>query len=362
MTDRNIDDAPPMAVFCLASVIREHERFERFLQLLQSIRAQEKKPLGFCMSIYLDPTLGITRDQLREHCTGLTCPSKNTHILWQEVALPQFMGYRALANRVSHWFGHPNLWLGFTDDDDLWNMTRVVNYENLLAQLHGHEQRATVSCVCIAQKTWQKRTKCCQIKNASDVSAALHCGCVETARYSVESGNGEYGDLMIPVALLQEFCAEHQYYVEHNRYCDMMFYKFARFYTRNGFTNSLLVQPIEQGIWTYFYRKSGAEYASVTMPEYSILLQPKHFENEAQRWVELLEVAHEGGLFAITRFQEQLNKIKKGGGQKTLITFLRIFVICAARQADFSGFYEVKLPDAVEKCMRIATKILPKNG
>ncbi len=208
-----------MLIFCLASVIKEKTRWGYFLQLLDSIRAQTRKPEGLCISIHVDPALNITQSELQEKCWGLTHNpnNKNTHILWQGKALRQFEGYEMLMQRIPAWFADDTTttppWIGFTDDDDLWNKSRVALFEETLAGSETLEVASSVSSVCIPQRTEVKREACCAIASAEDVTKALVCGCVKVTFYpDPQRGLFEYVDSVVPLPVVKDFFRQNQYY------------------------------------------------------------------------------------------------------------------------------------------------------
>ncbi len=356
-------------IFCLASVITEKARFVRFLQLLQSIRDQEQKPAGLCISIHLSPALGITREQLQNYCRKLTCRSNNTRILWQNDAHSQFVGYQHLLRLLPGWFADPDnnnstlpLWVGFTDDDDLWSRGRVACYTHMLEELYSNEKRAVTSALCITQKTWQVRADCCQIEKASDVVPALQCGCVRTKCHDAETETTEYVNLVVPLARMKEFCEEYAYYIEHSRYCDVVFFDFARYYTRNGQTNTVTCQSDKIGDWAYFYRYSGSEYASATLP-YSCITW-ENLEYEAQRWVELLEVprhekSHESQWKP--RFVKLVENIRDHGPPGMFSMFIRSFAKHLTERTKLAATYKVKLPNTMKYYAHFWRKITAES-
>ncbi len=253
-------------VTCVSSVIQDRERYDLLQAMLQSVRDQTILPDGFCISVYVNPSLGIENRALQKLFKGLTRHCDGTKILRQPSVKTQFQGYKDLAQKIPGWFKQEDIWIMFSDDDDLWGTERVQYYNwahTMVAPEIADRTRLTFPKTC----THFVCTRC-HIRTSSDVDAAIECGCVKFHDVTEAHIINEYTDHAIPFNTFRAFFTrQNDFYIDQNRCCDMQFSEFVYYYPSRGEGKTLSAMPHDANHWIYFYRKADTEkYTSVTSP------------------------------------------------------------------------------------------------
>lgn len=253
-----------MKIVCfIASVIKDERRLGYFRYLLDSIRAQTRPMTQLYISIHI--ALNLSTEEWKKLFSSL--PGSPV-ILRQKQPKRQFVQYRELFNRASKELQGEQTFILFSDDDDLWHPQRVERYmqfvEKTALLCPGNFSR--MSSIQSREETEQGLPcQSCRQNNESDVDFMLKCGCIKIATYPMEQGpvHTEYHQFLVKPYILQEFLEQHRQLVDTNRFADMEFRDFVRFYKdKEGFVTGQLAAPH----WMYYYRKCDATYNAVTKP------------------------------------------------------------------------------------------------
>lgn len=255
-------------IICMVgSVITNVERFKHFKDMIDSVSIQTEKIDLFFLSIYIDPKLGIDKQEVNDMLTKL--PSRSL-LLRQKRPKKQFAQYRHMVSHLyNKEFDLKKTWLMFSDDDAIWNTTRV---QTLLAAantipLYDEISSGVFTSICMPENVKQKKEKCCEIHSASDVNKAANHDCItyvlQTGEDIQNNANSKRGvrvnhqEFMVRPALLIDFLRENKYMVENNRFSNMDFRIFASTYKTDQSYRTMYVPPSE---WLYFSRSQEKEY------------------------------------------------------------------------------------------------------
>jgi len=223
-----------------------------FRQMLHSIGAQHRQ---------LDEPLYLAASGERAHSfDGGTLPFRVVAVRPDDRAhvWPQFVAYnhaiaRARADYGDRW---ENVWLMFTDADDLWSPNR---YTSTLEAVDEGAPHADVYFVVDASSVHNvDEEDAASFVNANDVNVGIADG-----RISVKVGMRdlqEYTNLCVRSAVVEEFFERYGTLVE-CAYIDRLFVRFVMTYGGED-GRSLRYEPI--GGWSYFYRHHDQSLTSLS--------------------------------------------------------------------------------------------------
>lgn len=283
------DEGENKIVVFLASVIDHRNRFLRMVQMLDSVRLQHTKPDIFCISIFIDKeAVDVDRAEIAKLFSNLTHRNATVHVVLQKNRKPQFVQFEELLKKfTSSWYPEKShVWVTFTDDDDLWHANRIRMFSYALSQVHL--QAHPVSGCNVSEDNTHDQPGCCNVKTPDDVDKAYACGCAEQSILPTDN-RVEYHRCIVPLWLMLAFFEKYPFYVQTNRYIDMLFSTYIHSYGKGAWKH-ITIQP-EDGAWSYFYRNGQHEYPCVTAPLGDNL---KGFEGVCERTVEQLEIPSMG--------------------------------------------------------------------
>lgn len=157
--------------------------------------------------------------------------------------LSQFEHYKCLTQFFTRTGGYPeDLYVIFTDDDDLWHPHRAVSYlrfyEQLMQRPEGFESGPFAMGSLI--DAWKE----VKAYSADDVDALVRSGALPFRSQVIPQ---DYVALCVPFKILEEFIGKAPPEVLRHRYADACFLTFVR-----AKQPDMLLGQTEH--WTYFYR------------------------------------------------------------------------------------------------------------
>ena len=306
------------SVCLLASVINHENRFIHLLEMLKSMKDQINQIDIFCVSIHILPELNISDNQIKElffENTGI----RKIKIIIQKNPKTQFEQIKELCEMfTTKWFSNINtkdVWVIFTDDDDIWNQYRTSLYLNALKKIYENEnvERTKITGVQVSEETNHIDPTCCSITNFIDVDDAIECGCVNIS--SKTNTYVEYHRWMVPLSGLLAFLKDFPFFVHHNRYTDVMFSMYNRIIESND--KGHIQISLDKPYWSYFYRNGSMEYPCVSK---SILDSNTldGFKQYIDISLEQLEIPKLGGYALINLKKSLLSAINAGNDIKMM--------------------------------------------
>lgn len=345
----------PKSVVFLASVVTQQERWLKMGQLVKSIQDQVFKPDLFCVSIYVAPSLAISRDVISATFSGLSRTMGGVFVLLQSKPKKQFAQIYELCQRLKTKWLPPqddmsHVWVTFTDDDDLWHPKRFQLFQEMLdvrySDAPNNFSLDNTSGFKVITKTDHIRPNCCSITNPLDVDKAISCGCVVLSQK--ETSFLEYHMWMTKVSILLEFLEKFRFYAFENRYCDVLFSMVLNSY-KHLTHGSMSAVP---EIWTYFYRNGQQEYASVTNPAFSRTNETEAFSLYVDMTLEQLEIVGPLMRDGFNGLEISLRDAKKAG--KSLVALQRIINKKRCDREILAKKYGMELPH-IDQLQRITS-------
>lgn len=169
--------------------------------------------------------------------------------------LSQFEHYKLLSEKVIEIYG-PDIFILFTDDDDLWNTSRVKVYSECIIQMDEQIQNISSfksssyadSTILNNGCTAGPNSIIKEINSPKDVDINLQSGFIQITS-SIDT-YGEYWEYCVQLKYLQEFISKASIDILRNKYCDLCFVKFIRLYD----LDNKIIAIIKNDDWLYFHR------------------------------------------------------------------------------------------------------------
>ena len=243
-----------MSVFSLVAFCASHidglERLKCFRAMLTSWKEQSF-PVYLYVCLSCEPAVGnvvqrVLEQAKAEHPMLQTC----THT----GRLSQFEHYRCLTQFFSRKGGYPeDLYVIFTDDDDLWHPHRAASYLRFYEQLHQRPEGFDSGPFALLSMidAWKK----VNAYSAEDVERLVSAGDLPFKPQAIPQ---DYVALCVPFRILEEFIAKASPELLRHRYADVCFLTFVR-------AKDPKMKIGQTQYWTYFYRfDDKREQASLT--------------------------------------------------------------------------------------------------
>ena len=240
---------PPRVFALLATHIRSQARLASLCACLQSITEQQTAAASVMLSWSAEPELR----EVVEHVLQVWSSEQTfaVQVCAQQQQLSQFEHYAALSQQIPHQQGE--VWVIFSDDDDLWHPARVHNYLSAIQswlQRDDAQNLGALVCTRHCSPTGPLDAPPC---SAAQVSALLAAGGAQMVGPSTPDGSAainnhkqEYFDFAIRVQLLHSFVQAANQAVLSHIFADVAFRQWIR-------SSPLLKVFFTPPDWMYFY-------------------------------------------------------------------------------------------------------------
>jgi len=220
------EDAEPIGqqigsriVALLASHVGSHQRLESLRRCLKSVEAQTERHARFLVSTSTDKDLA---EAVVDAVEGSTCVDEHRDQGCQP--LPQFEHYRRLRDVIREREEQlEDVWVFFSDDDDLWHPGRTAAFAAAVESVRRHVQRhiqAVCSCVHLRPSHPGLR-----FATAADVAPIL-----QQMVNGPQVHGSEHVDLCVRFSTFSAFFEEHSLRIIRHTLADVRFSYFVRHY------------------------------------------------------------------------------------------------------------------------------------
>lgn len=209
----------PKLIALLASHVDSEARLASLRRCLESVDAQTERPVRFLVSTSTSPRFAEAAVAIVE---GSACVDEHVH--QGSVSLPQFEHYRRLRDIVREREEYlEDVWVFFTDDDDLWHPDRCSSFLAAVESVHRQVQRHVQAvCSCVHLRPPNSDLLC---RNAAEVTQVLS----EMINGSQAFG-AEHIDLCVRYSTFSAFFEEHCTRVVRHVLADVRFCYFVKHY------------------------------------------------------------------------------------------------------------------------------------
>jgi hypothetical protein len=247
----------PAIVALLASRVESRLREGYLCSCVASIAAQTVSPsttiIGLCGSRALQARDSVMR-------TFNADAPERLRVLTVDGVLSQFQMYARLLQEVPEALSQGDVWLAFSDDDDLWDECRVALYERALSTAPPVHLSQT-ACVCVPTLARNVREETpdmpltALLRSPVHVRAGIARGAVTVATREHLGPPDEYVCYLVRRTLLADFLREYAAYLEDVDVIDVLFSRYVRTYERMPHTLFAFNNDATRPNFMYFYRQ-----------------------------------------------------------------------------------------------------------
>lgn len=255
-------------IICLmTSYVSSEKNLQRLQVMIESARKQRDQNFRLAVSIFVSKDVRPRDRDYEEWVKSMfQGVGKSQSFVFEGKRVSQFEGYKHLLETQDF---SADDWLIFSDDDDIWSIHRVAFMSSEIRPLLNDEIVVfnEVCRVCDAALEATKRGKrwvcpacksCCQeFRCVEDVDAAISCGYCVRFHAGLDAVTrkmrdlGEMHTVAVRAPVLKHFINNNSFFVQRNRYCDMLFLWFLL-----KQKIALIEVPHERRLWLYFYRNT----------------------------------------------------------------------------------------------------------
>lgn len=283
----------PSLICLCASHIESARRFEHFKCMIQSWREQTVKlPLYISLSFDKELLLEEEINKLSEDRLFIYITEKQS----------QFSHYKTLLKKLSTKINFADMWVMFTDDDDLWHTKRTAEYISTLVQLYSGDRQ---KIICLINP---------YVLESSDHATAQTFTEVENLPWNVcHRANFNYTSFSCQIKHLQIFLDKCSENLLNWSYCDVLF---SRFVMEAAGTDRSCITG--KGLALYFWRNDSShshnreqiddsnynEQCTLENVKYLIAMSPRITRGNIDTYLKNLQCSHNIDIFNLENIKE----------------------------------------------------------